>query len=295
MTLRDNILQELSALNSSLAKAPRQNTYTVPEGYFEGLASQLIQRIRAMESNDPTVELVALSPFVSGLPKRIPYLVPAGYFETLKERLELALQMDPVSIQLKDAGKQLPYEVPAGYFDNLAERMLHAVKTDAKQNSSEETALISPLLGQLRNQTPYQVPAGYFETLPGEIAAKEIATEARVIAITRRGWFRYAAAAVVTGVIFLLGFLIAGNRNGNEVAEGKLFARTITDIKKLNDSQKDDLIDFLNAGLSGTETAQVNTDNKSTEIQQLLQDVSDEELKDFQEQSEDVREVLMTN
>jgi hypothetical protein len=47
--------------------------------------------------------------------------------------------------------------------------------------------------------------------------------------------------------------------------------------------------------MTGTETAQVSPDNQSTEIQKLLQDVSDEELKNFQEQSEDVEDVLMTN
>ena len=63
----------------------------------------------------------------------------------------------------------------------------------------------------------------------------------------------------------------------------------------MNDTEQDDLVDFLDAGLTGSETAQVNPETKSKEIQQLLQDVSDEELKDFREQTEDVGEVLMTN
>lgn len=37
---------------------------------------------------------------------------------------------------------------------------------------------------------------------PAMFAAKESATEAKVIAIISRSWFRYAAAAVVTGVVF---------------------------------------------------------------------------------------------
>ena len=47
--------------------------------------------------------------------------------------------------------------------------------------------------------------------------------------------------------------------------------------------------------MDGKETVQVKPDNKSKEMQQLLQDVSEEELKDFQEQTEDIEEVLMTN
>ena len=63
----------------------------------------------------------------------------------------------------------------------------------------------------------------------------------------------------------------------------------------MNDTQKDDLMDFIDAGMNGDETAQVNTDNKADEVKNLLKDVSDEELKDFQEQTEDVADVLMTN
>lgn len=258
MTQRDNILQELNELNSRLATNQPQNIYAVPAGYFEGLVDQVMRRIKALEAADAAEELGQLSPVLSRL------------------------------------SKQMPYAVPEGYFKGLAERMVLVTKEGTGLNVQDETAGISPLLGGLKKEMPYSVPAGYFENLAGNIAAKEAATEAKVISITRRSWFRYAAAAVVAGIIFMAGFLLINKGNNND-AEGQVLAKVSKDVKKLNDTQKDDLIDFLNAGMNGTETAQVSTDNKSKEIQQLLQDVSEEELKDFQQQSEDVEEVLMTN
>jgi hypothetical protein len=190
----------------------------------------------------------------------------------------------------------MPYQVPAGYFDGLAERMLQAVRTADHSTVQDETAAISPLLGSLKKEMPFHVPAGYFESLASDVAAKESATEAKVIAITSRSWFRYVAAAVVTGVVFLAGLFIM-NKSENSSEEGiiEVLSDVSQDIKPLNDTEQDDLVDFLDAGLTGSETAQVNPETKSKEIQQLLQDVSDEELKDFREQTEDVGEVLMTN
>lgn len=257
MTKRDNILQELNELSSQLAGSQPSTVYAVPAGYFEGLATQVLSRIKAMEAANPADELLYLSPFVSSI------------------------------------SKEMPYSIPTGYFQSLTQNIQHAINSTA-QNAGQETESISPLLAGLKKENPYSIPQGYFENLASDIAVKETATEAKVISLTRRSWFRYAAAAVVTGVIVLTGFMIF-DKAGSDKSGGQVLANVLKDVNKLNDTQKDDLLDFLDAGMNGTEIAQVSTDNKSKEIQQLLQDVSEEELKDFQQQSEDVEEVLMTN
>lgn len=296
MTLRDNILEELKALNSQLAGYPLQNTYSVPEGYFEGLIGQVMQRIRALEATNAAGELEVLSPLLAQLSKQLPYQVPAGYFENLDARIRLAIAAETEEISLlAGLSQESTYTVPVGYFDGLADRMLAIVKSSDHASAQDETAAISPLLGSLKKQMPYEVPAGYFEKLASNMAAKESATEAKVIAISHRSWFRYAAAAVITGVIFMAGFLLMNQKTDQSENGVKVFAKVSDDIKKLNDTQNDDLIDFLNAGMTGNETAQVTPNKPSNEIQQLLQDVSEEELKDFREQTEDLGEVLMTN
>lgn len=259
MKQSDNILSELKELNSRLTLISNENCYEVPAGYFESIAAKVLSRIRALESTDVSEELNHLSPLLSSFPKKMPYTIPTGYFESLRESIQHAIQDD--------------YE-----------------------SSVSETERISPLLAGLKKNNPYSAPQGYFETLADDVATRESHTEAKVVAITRNSWLRYAAAAVVAGFIIMTGLFIVDSAAKKESGETAL-ARVTKDIKKLNEVQKDELIDFLDAGLDGNETARLDNDskNKLKEIQQLLQDVPEEDLKNFREQTEDIEEVLMTN
>ena len=259
MTQRDNILQELNELGSQLANSSPENSYAVPAGYFVGLIGQVMSRIKAMEASNAADELGHLSPVLSRL------------------------------------SKQLPYSVPDGYFEGLSEKLMQSVRESSDyQTVAEETGSISPLLAGLKKETPFTVPQGYFENLAAGAASKEAKQEAKIISITSRKWFRYAAAAVVAGIIFMAGLFIISNNN-DKATGVKTLAKVSRDVKKLNETQKDDLIDFLDAGMNGTETAEINKPSSSKEVQQLLQDVSEEELKSFQQQTEDIEDVLMTN
>lgn len=252
MAQNQNILQELNELNSSLAKRAPQNPYSVPVDYFDGLAEQVLNRIRAIESISAKDEIRFLSPLLSSVSRETPYDVPPDYFKDLEERLMITVR-----------------------------------ESNDYQTVKEELASLSPLLNSLKKQIPYSVPDGYFESL----GAKPVKQGTKIISITHRRWFRYAAAAVVTGVIVLTGFILTGNK---KQSDEKIFAQVKNDVMKMDETQKDNLIDFIDAGMNGKETAEVNTD-KSKEIKNLLQDISDEELKDFQEQTEDMQDVLMTN
>lgn len=230
------------------------------------------------------------------LPQNV-YTIPAGYFDDLVARvldrikiLEASTateELNYLSPMLGKISRQIPYSVPSDYFETLEQNILQSVReSNQYQTAKEELETISPLLSSLKKQTPYTVPQGYFDTLvPGKPAAK-------VISFTSRKWFRYAAAAVVTGLVVLAGFLYFGEE---KTPGGKALAKFTRDVKKMDETQKDHLIDFIDAGMNGNETAQVNTDTKSNEVKDLLQGVSDEELKDFQQQTEDIQEVLMTN
>lgn len=261
MTQKDYILQELSELNSTLANVTVQNVYTVPVGYFDGLATQMLNRIKAMEATNSVEELGYLSPILSGV------------------------------------SKQMPYTVPVDYFNGLEDRMLLAV-LESNQTAKEELETLSPLLSGLKKQMsalpghsdgPYSIPQGYFDSLTENLVAEEKKPATKVISLISRKWFRYAAAAVVIGIVAMTGFLFLGK--GEKEPGGKALSKFTRDIKKMDNNQKDNLIDFIDAGMSGDETAQV----KSDEVKNLLQGISDEELKDFQEQSEDIHDVLMTN
>ena len=251
MTQKDNILQELTELNSTLGTTVGKNPYSVPAGYFDTLLAGTMDLIRARHARNIAEESGVLSSKLDDLTKKMPYTVPAGYFEAL-----------------------------------AANTLFNIRKGNDQQNPGEELALLSPLLGGLNKQIPYSVPTGYFESL-----GKEERPAAKVISITRRNWFRYAAAAVVAVFIVVAGLIYLG---GEKTPGGKALAKFTRDVKKMDETQKDDLIDFIDAGMSGEETVKVNTD-KSNEVKELLQGVSDQELNDLQEQTEDIQDVLMTN
>ncbi len=130
MTNRNTILNELKDLESSLGNYNPQNLYTVPNGYFEGLPTQILNRIKALEAADAKEELEYLSPLLSKV------------------------------------SKKMPYSVPAGFFQNLSDNIVRQISEHANhQTSKEELESLSPLLSSLKNKNPYSVPAGYFENL----------------------------------------------------------------------------------------------------------------------------------
>jgi hypothetical protein len=258
MTRKDNILQELQELNSVLATGAVQEVYSVPAGYFDGLAAQVLKRIKAMEAENAVEELAYLSPVLGNLSRQMPYTVPAAYFEGLAEK---AAQL--------------------------------AQGNNGQLTTKEELAALSPLLSGLKKEMPYSVPPGYFESLTQNRTAQENKPVAKVLSFTSRKWFRYAAAAVITGMIVTAGFLFPGG--AEKETGGKALTKFTRDVKKMNEVQKDNLMDFIDAGMIGNETVQVSPGTKTDEVKELLQGISDEELQDFQEQTEDVRDVLQTN
>jgi hypothetical protein len=174
MTNRNTILNELNDIGSTLGNYSPQNIYAVPNGYFEGLPTQIMNRIKALEAADAIEELGYLSPLLSNV------------------------------------SKEMPYSIPANYFQNLSENILQQITKHAdNQTSEEEIESLSPLLSSLKNKNPYSVPAGYFENLETKTEKKE----ATVISITKRRWYRLAVAAVFIGVIAIGGLLLIGKNS----------------------------------------------------------------------------------
>jgi hypothetical protein len=168
MTNSNDILNELKELGSKLTVTPLENIYSVPKGYFEGFASQVLARIKALEAADTKEELNYLSPYLSSLSKTNPYLVPEGYFETLEKRLESVVHV-----------------------------------TAEFKNADQELEALSPLLKRLKKDNPYSVPQGYFENL-----SVPVITETKIVSIAGPRWYKMAAAAVVIGIIAITGIAV---------------------------------------------------------------------------------------
>lgn len=284
MTPKDNILNELLELKSALAAISRENIFEVPAGYFDGLAAEILKKTRALESGNEAGKS-DFSSLATDLSKQTPYSIPAGYFNNLPEQIlkrvksaepgNAADELASLSPLLSKISKQLPYTVPAGYFDTLERKLEQTIKGDNDQAATEESESISPLLSGLKNKTTYTVPAGYFENLQPPIAKENPIRETKVISITSRKWFRYAAAALVIGFVATIGLLLIKKPDPIDPTE-KSFAWVQKNMKKVSTDDINEFVELASAG-----TTDLSKTGAKVEINNLLKDVSDKEIQDF--------------
>lgn len=239
------------------------------------------------QNNNILQELQELKSSLGIVPGNI-YSVPSGYFDSLAEAVLNKIkaleathakeELSYLSPLLNDLSRQMPYSVPQGYFDNLEKPILSA----GHQSPDDELETLSPLLSGLKKQMPYSVPEGYFETLPvpGKQDAKLIKMSAR------KGWIRYAAAAVITGVIALTAFLVINERNSKpEIALKRFEKKLDKEIQKMSDTELVEFLESTESTMNGQENVSTNTPD---EIKDLLKDVSESELKEFIEETSDL-------
>jgi len=284
MTQRDNILQELIELKSTLAAISKQNIFQVPGGYFDELAIEIMEKVRALETSPEEEHLNSSSPLFRAS-KQTPFSSPPRYFDELAEKIlkivksseatNAADELASLSPLLSSISKQNLYAAPVGYFNTL-DKKLAQITIDFKNESvQDELENISPLLGGLKKQTPYTVPGGYFESLQYSNAAENNVPGAKVISITSRKWFRYAAAALVIGFVATMAFLLLNKPDRIDPAD-KSFSWVQKSMKKVSTDEINEFIELANAGNPDA----VKTNGKE-EINNLLKDVSDKEIQDF--------------
>jgi hypothetical protein len=245
MTQRDNILQELKELQSSLATLGSQALYQVPVGYFDGLAGEVLKRIRASEAQTAAEELSYLSPLLNSI------------------------------------SRQMPYTVPAGFFNGLSEGVVSTMNEENK-SAAEELNELSPLLSGLKKQTPYAVPAGYFESLENKSVLKKTKPVAKVVSFSGQKWFRYAAAAAVLACVVTAGFVLFGNK-GSIDPRTQPTEWVIKNTKKINPEAINNFVELTEG--DSRDIAAVNDVRSQVkdraEISELIKDIPDEEIQDF--------------
>jgi hypothetical protein len=124
MSSRNHIQDELNGLQSNLPSDPGGAPYSVPAGYFEGLAASVLAKVRNSEAAEETA---ALSPLLAGISRQMPYSVPESFFQANIEHLPALVSGDQESLVLSFVEKEMPYSMPQGYFDALPEQVLEKV------------------------------------------------------------------------------------------------------------------------------------------------------------------------
>ena len=276
----NNILNELRELSPALAAIPMVNVFSVPEGYFDHL---------------PALLLLQTSGTATG--SRNNATVPDGYFDSLASTIIARIKKesavdDEYSALLAGIGNNNVFTVPQGYFEGLPGAIMRRIKSEAVAETSE----ISELVAAIGNKNVFTVPEGYFNTLSSDIQSK-LAKPAKVVHMGGfRKYARYAAAAVVTGLIAMSAVFIFNNKpagagmNATTVAalkDARSIIQTNSFDKEMASLSDADIVNFLESKGQDVDAALVASltedEKKLPEAEDYLIDENtlDEVLKDL--------------
>ena len=331
MESRNNIVSELQSISSLVAEIVPVTPYHVPKGYFENLASQMLELVKD-EADSPVLMGGSLNVYTvpdnyfENLPEQIlarvknepvssilesatnnPYSVPNEYFEGLADKIlsrVKALESDSAKEELESLSpllskldKKVPFSIPSGYFDELTDNVVSGTKAIALVN--EELENLSPLMSSLKTENVYEVPVQYFESLPATILSKvKEQRPAKVVSMNfRRNLMRYAAAAVIAGIIVTAGFLFMNRQSSSDfpdsvvLADEKIQQEALNNVKGLSDDEIVNFLETLSAPLdflSMASSPEINADD----MKLMLADIPDAELTQYLAEYGDAKEAL---
>jgi hypothetical protein len=190
----------------------KRNLQDVPAGYFDTLSDSILAKVKAAYPEVTSSELHNLSPLLLSLRGENVFPIPKGYFDSLPDLILANIRksysentkgelrsLSPTLYNLRDENV---FSVPDGYFDDLPRSILAKVSTTYSENAEDELRNLSPMLYGLRGENVFSVPGGYFESFAEAVSKKLTPPPAKVVPMKNRtSWFKYAAAAIVTGII----------------------------------------------------------------------------------------------
>jgi hypothetical protein len=290
--LANTILQRVKAGEAGTPVLPKTNNpYQVPQGYFEGLANAILQRVKADDNE-------SLSPALQQANNN-PYEVPQGYFDNLPAAIinrvkataadNATEELEILSPVLSQIGKKMPFSTPAGYFDELGENAVEGAQAIDFVNGALEN--LSPVMNSLKSVQVYEVPAGYFEQLPAQVLqAAKAQQPAKVVSISfTRRIIRYAAAAVVAGLIITAGWFYLGN--GNKIIVKPDVAAA--ELDSISDEMLEKYLENQTAAPAETAIAATSAVDElnANDMKDMLADVTDEDLQQYLEKYSTVKDI----
>ncbi len=293
----DSVKSELEILSPFVSGIDRHASFNVPDGYFENFAATLINKIKSENTDSFASELSEIPPMLSNAKKENPFSVPADYFENFaanlmsrikgEEAKSVAEELQSLSPFLSKLNKKTPFSLPDNYFKELADNAMAGAK--AVEFVNDELENLSPLLSGLKNKNVYETPAEYFENF-STLVLDKIKTQqpAKVISIGKKtNWLKYAAAAVVIGLIATSTVFIFKGKNATPN-----FSYAKIDDKQLNDSLQntndDDISSYMQShsiSMSDVNNSVASLDANDNDDDDMLADVSDNELQQYVEQN----------
>jgi hypothetical protein len=271
MENRNNILNELGNISPAIVNIGNENVFSVPNGYFDTLPNNIIDRIGVSETvNKANSNL---------------FIIPADYFTDLAGNILLkvsqqANELEEIAPVLRTLNRQNLASIPNGYFEDFATNML--VKIKECNDIELELETIAPVLNTISKENLYTVPAHYFETF--SVQNKTPLTAKIVKLGNTRKWFTYIAAAAMAGVLVTGGIKFMA---GNQIVDGGKL-KVQEELGKLND---DDIQQYLNKQTTVDYVVNNNTANDDINPQDLLEETSSEEIQNYLKENPVTEEV----
>ena len=252
MDNRHNILTELKAISEVVSGIAPITPYEAPVGYFESLPTIILNRVKALEAKSVNEEISTLSPLLSGLRKKPSFTIPKGYFN------------------------ELPENVVAG--------------TKAIDFVKEELESLPPVLSQLKHKKVYEVPVGYFDSFPDMMLNKVRGKKAAPVVQMSfaKKIFAYASAAMIAGIVAVTVWWTmkpAGSESPDAPA-------VLANIDKVSDNELQRYVETQMPELNETATYVSTEDMNASDLDDMLADVSEEELQQYLEKNDNIKKLL---
>ena len=195
-------------------------------------------------------ELNNISPLLAGIEKKNVFSVPEGYFDVLS--INILKNINTGSFEYTTD----KLSVPEGYFENLSASVLQKIRS-LNETAEHELRTLSPMLYSIQNENVFEVPAGYFRNLENDILDKVIQKpQAKIVQLNKRdSVWKYAAAAIVTGVIGLSSLMMFDAQNSASSKTDESISSSIQIASQFKNEQQinaaiatlpdDDIIKYL--------------------------------------------------
>lgn len=289
MENRTDILNELQEISPVVANISNNNVYQTPFGYFETLSDLIMNRINNAENIDAENEFS----FINKLNKQGSFTAPEGFFESFADKMMSRIKAEEKTIAVSDdeailfpllysINKEMPFAVPQNYFNQLSENIVSGSKAVEFINETSEE--LSPFMISLKNKNVYQTPAEYFENFSDSVINKiNEPQQAKVISFNnKKSWLKYAAAAVVIGVIGTSSILFFNKQHASSTNSDP-----VQSLAKLSDQEMVNYLENQSTPVvfSDSSSAVASMDlNNENEDKDLLSDVPDDELQQYADQ-----------
>jgi len=260
----NTIQTELQGLSALLAGLDKENLYALPQGYFEDLPEILLRQVKVLHhlNND----LDSSGSFANVPPGYFEQLA-GNILDKIKAQSgdNIIIETPEISANLIALRNKTTYTLPSGYFEGFTISIANSIE-ELHYNAVEETSSISVLLGGVERKNLYSVPRGYFDNLAQQIHAK-VSPAAKVVTVSAlQRFFKYAAAAIFISAISIGVIKYSNQEKGGNTAklESSIQNGIKMDDKKfdetLNTLSQDDILQYLEKNSTDDDIAVLTSD-----------------------------------